>query len=442
MSVRGLLVAVVILGILAGGAYWSERNKEAKEAKEASGGETKLVSVKEEDVRKVEVRRRDASPLVIERDKANSWQMQSPETWRLDQDEAGGIGSAYSRLSYDRIVEEKGGDLASYGLQPAALELIFTAKDGKTRKLLIGDDSPTGSTAFAKFEDDPRIFTIASSTKTSFNKTPKDIRDKRLLVIDSEKLSRVELVAKGAPIEFGRNAQKEWQIVKPKPQRADNGQVEELVRKLTDARMDTSAPDDVAAQAASSSAGGSRVASATLTDATGTHTLEVRKKGDDYFARSSGLEGVFKIPADVGEGLNKSVDDFRNKKLFDFAFNEPSSVSVRDGDKQYAFQKSGEKWLQGSKQMDATSVQSLIDKLRDLSTIKFVDAGFTTPMMELSVTSDNGKRVEKVQIAKNGNSYFAKRESEPAIYELDSKNVEEIQRAAADVKEAPPPPKK
>ena len=142
MSVRGLLVAVVILGILAGGAYWSERNKAAKEAKEASGGETKLVSVKEEDVRKVEVRRRDASPLVIERDKSNNWQMQSPETWRLDQDEAGGIGAAYSRLSYDRIVEEKGGDLASYGLQPPALELIFTAKDGKTRKLLIGDDSP------------------------------------------------------------------------------------------------------------------------------------------------------------------------------------------------------------------------------------------------------------------------------------------------------------
>ena len=56
--------------------------------------------------------------------------------------------------------------------------------------------------------------------------------------------SRVSnLQPKGRSIEFGRNAQKEWQIVKPKPQRADNGQVEELVRKLSDARMDTSLPD-------------------------------------------------------------------------------------------------------------------------------------------------------------------------------------------------------
>ncbi len=30
MPVRGLLVAVVILGILAGGVYWSERNKAAR----------------------------------------------------------------------------------------------------------------------------------------------------------------------------------------------------------------------------------------------------------------------------------------------------------------------------------------------------------------------------------------------------------------------------
>ncbi len=187
---------------------------------------------------------------------------------------------------------------------------------------------------------------------------------------------------------------------------------------------------------------GLALATATVTDATGTHMLEVRKKGDDYFARSSGLVGVFKIAYDVGEGLNKSIDDFRNKKLFDFGFSEPSSVSVRDGDKQYAFQKSGEKWTSG-KQTDGCDQRAVADRqAARLEHHQVCRRGFTTPMIELSVTSDSGKRVEKVQIAKSGNSYFAKREPEPAIYELDSKNVEEIQRAAADVKEAPPPPKK
>jgi hypothetical protein len=54
------------------------------------------------------------------------------------------------------------------------------------------------------------------------------------------------------------------------------------------------------------------------------------------------------------------------------------------------------------------------------------------------VTSNSGKRVEKVTITKLGNQYFAQRENEPSIYELDGKLVDELTKAAADVKEAAP----
>jgi len=58
-------------------------------------------------------------------------------------------------------------------------------------------------------------------------------------------------------------------------------------------------------------------------------------------------------------------------------------------------------------------------------------------------TSNSGKRVEKVTITKQGSQYFAKSEGEPSIYELDGKAVEDLQKAASDVKEQPPaPPKK
>ncbi len=46
--------------------------------------------------------------------------------------------------------------------------------------------------------------------------------------------------------------------------------------------------------------------------------------------------------------------------------------------------------------MDSTSVQALIDKLRDLSASKFVESGFTTPQVEITVVSNDGKRTEKV----------------------------------------------
>jgi hypothetical protein len=62
--------------------------------------------------------------------------------------------------------------------------------------------------------------------------------------------------------------------------------------------------------------------------------------------------------------------------------------------------------------------------------------------MDISVTSNNGKRVEKVLISKQGNDYIAERENEPALYGLDAKTVDDLSKAAGDVKAAPPAKKK
>jgi hypothetical protein len=113
--------------------------------------------------------------------------------------------------------------------------------------------------------------------------------------------------------------------------------------------------------------------------------------------------------------------------------------------KAYAFQKTGEDWLASGKKMDSTSVQSLLDKLRDLSSSKFIDAGaLGAPTADIAVTWSDGKRVEKVLISKQGSDYVAQRENEPALYGLEAKTVDELSKAASDVKPAPaaPPAKK
>ncbi|MCX6625434.1 MAG: hypothetical protein NTY38_31115, partial [Acidobacteria bacterium] len=59
--------------------------------------------------------------------------------------------------------------------------------------------------------------------------------------------------------------------------------------------------------------------------------------------------------------------------------------------------------------------------------------------IDLTVTSNDGKRVEKVSIAKQGNDWFAKRDNEPALYQMDATVVEELRKAANSVKEYQPP---
>ena len=306
----------------------------------------------------------------------------------------------------------------------------------------MGDDTPAGSAVFAKLDGDPRIFTIASYNKTSIDKTANDLRDKRLLTVDFDKLSQIELATKKQNIEFGRN-QQEWQIVKPKPLRADNFQVEEIVRKLREAKMDASSTDADAKKAAVAFANGTQVATAKVTDTASAQELQIRQSKDDYYAKSTAVPGIYKVSSDLGKELDKTVDDFRNKKLFDFGYDDPNKIEIHDGAKAYFLTKGGQDWWSAdSKKMESSSVQALVDKIRELSASKFVDSGFTTPALEVTVTSNDGKRVEKVLISRSGDTCVAKRDNEPALYQLDSSSVADLQKVAAGVKPAPPPAKK
>ena len=104
-------------------------------------------------------------------------------------------------------------------------------------------------------------------------------------------------------IEFGRN-QDEWQILKPKPLRADSTQVGELVGKLTDARMNLADSAESGKQAEADFAHGTPVAMAKVTDESGTQELQIRKSKDDYYAKSSVVEGAYKVDSGLAQSLS------------------------------------------------------------------------------------------------------------------------------------------
>jgi hypothetical protein len=91
--------------------------------------------------------------------------------------------------------------------------------------------------------------------------------------------------------------------------------------------------------------------------------------------------------------------------------------------------------------MDAVSIDSVIRAIRQLSTGKFVSSGFSSPAATLVVTSNSGKRIEKVEISKAGSDYIAKRENEPVLYELEAKLFDDLQKAADELKPAEAPKK-
>lgn len=438
MKGRGLLIAAVVLAALAGTLYWSNHRKPATSSlTSAAEASPKILDVTPADVSGITISKTGTPVLTLSKNDAGKWQITAPKPLPADQDSVSTLLSNLSPLNSDRLLEEKAADLNAYGLAKPAVEISLTEKNRKSEDLLLGDDTPTGSGAYAALKGDPRVFIVASYHKTGLDKTENDLRDKRLLTFDSEKLSRVELTGKKQTIELARSKD-QWQILKPKPLRADQSAVEDLVRSLGDAKMELSATEDEKKDVSAFNSG-TPVATAKLTDVAGTAELEVRKNKDDYYAKSSAVAGVYKVLSSVGTSMDKGVDDFRNKKLFDFGWADPEKIDIHDGAKSTSLTRSGSDWWSSGVKMDEGNVGTLLADVRGLTATKFPDNGFTTPSIEITVTSDSGKRVEKVQIAKNADRYVAKRENEPALYELGATGVKDLQDAAAGLKPAAPP---
>ena len=378
MKGSGLIVAAVILAGLVGALYWSNHHKPAETTEASADVAPKILAVKTPDISKFDLKKDGAEQVGAERNGAGQWQITSPAALPADQGAVSSLLGTFSSLNSQRLVEEKASNLAPYGLDTPKFEVDLSEKNNQTQSLLLGDATPAGNAIYAKLGGDPRIFTIPSYDKTSIDKSANDLRDKRLLTVNSDKISEVDLIAKKQEIAFGRNKD-EWQIVKPKPLRADATQVDSLVRALTDAKMELNATDDQK-KTASAFASATPVATAKVTAESGTQELQVRKNKDDYYAKSSAVEGVYKVSNTLGQALDKNLDDFRNKKLFDLGSDDPNKIEVRDGSKTYFLTRSGEDWWSGNaKKMDPSTAQDLVDKIRELSASKFVDSGFGVP---------------------------------------------------------------
>lgn len=435
MGLKRLVAALIALAVAAGLVWWSRKEG----AKEPASTAPKLFELAETEMRRIELRRASGELTVLERGDGPLWRLTAPAAYRTDREAVQALVNTLSGLSAEKVVEEKVEDFGEYGLKEPALIALVTMKDGKLQTLLLGDEVPTGGGHFARLAGDARLFTVASFTRESIDKTANDLRDRRLLTVDAAALARVELRARGSAVEFGRNAQGNWQIVKPEPLRADGWQVEELIRRLREAKLDPALSEE---ENRKNAADFNRAAPLAVIEATAgaeAQRLEVRRtSGNRYLARSSAVDGVHLLTNDTGEGFDKTVLDFRTRKLFDFGFTEPSRVEFKDAAGARVFRKEGEDWIEDKKRMDRVGVQSLIDRLRDLTAESFPTAGFGNPEIEVSVTTGEKATVEKVRISRSGEGYIAQRDGEPPLYALKAEAVNAITNAARDVKEAPP----
>lgn len=434
MKFKGILIGAVLLAVLSGGVYWSIKHSEEQDKKSAQGAPKEL-AIGEGEIQQLEIKRRGDETVVVKRIAGMNWDIVSPVQLHADVDTVNGILQVLGGLTPESLIEDKISNWEPFGLKDPTIEVTATLKDGKKHLIAVGDDLPAGGSMYVRANNDTKLYSVAGYQRSSLAKGWRDLRDRRLMPFESEKLSRLEMVKGGTTIEFGRIQNNEWQIVKPKPYRADSLKVDEMSRRLRDARLDPaqSEADEKSTLAKFNAA--SPFVTIRATDPSGNTQLEVRKARDTdktedvYYAKSASVSGAHKLNSELGQILEKKLDDFRNRKLFDFGFNDPSKIEYTQNGKTRSFGRNTDKWLEGGKEVKAENVQIFIDRLRELTAKDFVDAPkpLTKADIEVSVTSTDGKRTETIRIAGN----LCARGSEPAAYTVDTSALEELTKQAS-----------
>lgn len=387
MKPGGLIIATALLAVLGGLAWYT--NKHPQEAEKKTAPTPKIMTFSSDQAEGLRIVKPGDEPVVLKKN-GKDWQIVEPKEYPADNDAVSAIVTSLSGLNGDRLIDENpSGGLAPFGLVSPPEEVDVTVKGGTTYKLLVGSDAPTGNGTYVKLADKPAVYTVSQTTKTSFDRGLNDLRDKRVAAIDQDKLNALSVTAKGVSFELAKDATQGWQIVKPKPYRADSSKVEDLVRKLHDAKYDLT--DEKPVQGT------------TIGAIDGIRISEGAEK--TYYANSRKL-----ATPELAEALKTaSIDDLRNKKLFDFGFNDPSKLEI-DGQ---SYDKSAQK-------------QAIIDKLRDLTATGFAPAMKGQPAMTITATSS---KQEKVTLNREGDTYYAQRENEPTVYTIDAKLIDELKSA-------------
>ena len=404
MKMRQLLVATVVLAALAATLYWSNHRKPASDSVSASpsAANAKVISLTQDDISKLEVKKKDGDDVVLDRVGPSNWKITAPKKLVADEDSVSTILYNLSPMDGATLIEDKATDLKQFGLAEPEAQISATGKDGKTHTILVGDETPTGDSAYVMLSGDPKVYSVSKNTKTNLDKGLNDLRDKRLMPVDFDKLSSMQISGAKLHLTFGSDNGK-WTVRSPANLRGDTSKMETIIEKLRTATMDPSTSEADMKKAAALFASGAPIADLKATDASGSQELQIRKTSGGYYAKTTAMDGVYKVPNELGDAVNKDAEDFREKRVFDFAETDPDKIELHDGSKAYFLTRSGEDWWSADgKKMDPLSVQDFLRPIRSLTATKFATTGFSSPALSLVVTSQDGKRVEKVDIAKAG----------------------------------------
>ena len=403
---------LIFLGLFAALAllYYFYEYKGGKEREAQEALEKKAVQFSADSLdRFIVIARRDSAPgadtTVLEHSTAG-WKITAPFPVAADSEAVARLLSNAAGAALDRVVEDSAADLSIFGLDTPKLVLeVFPSGLKESRRLSIGNKSPGDSYIYAANAVAPhKVILLNSWVLSDLNKTVKDLRDKKLLHADRNRIGR--LVSAGAEPGVTLRLEKQdeqWRLTAPLAVPAESDSVKNLLEKITGAEakgfIDTLAVGGLKAYGLDPPQ-----FTLTLVEQGSAALYELQFGGTDsagnYYARRKEMDGLFLAGADLVELLKRDPSALRDMALVSQPKDKINRLTlVLPLERITAVKDSGDTWRLSepkAARADGSKIDGLLWDLKDLKAKSFlqspyaqVENYFKQPFLEVIFRADS-----------------------------------------------------
>ena len=351
--------------------------------------------------------------ITVERDD-DQWLITSPINYKADKSEIEKIIDIISREKWGRSISDASENLINYGLKNPHISIDILLNIDSLFSLRIGDLTPTGESVYAKYTQSPEIKLLPLSVQNGLRKKLYDLRDKKILDFNPAMVKHFTISERDNIIlEFEKNKEGLWQIVKPFEESADQSFIDDLLtnilnskpKEFIDVSKDNYADyglDKVEKQVRFVlNSGEERFLNIGSFDNRDSNTLYV------FNPNKTPIFAVNKIPF---EKIDEPLSSFRGKKLLEL--NTVNHIAIRDRDKYFEFEKEDSDWLIKSLKNPVMASEEIINNmLSDFRAPKGI-TGFTDKSIKFDdnhymlFKQDDFNPIYKIKIQKEEDTLY------------------------------------
>ena len=309
MNPRRLIpYAVVFLVLVAtyAGLWWHQVQREAREiqAKQVFAfktGEISAITLK-----------RPGGEIQLAR-QGKDWEITRPQQAKAD---AATVEEMLRQLADLEMVRDLGpGDLKVFGLDQPALQVSFIAK-GQQHRLALGEAVPASLGYYARKDDAPGVFIIATGARDSLNQQLFALRDRNLWAFKPDQVKSLRIRNDQNQVELEKGNGNTWRWVGRPEMRLSSPRLEQLLQELSGAQVTefpAAPPLDLQAAALAPQA---RM-EVTVASPQGVESLYLgAQTPNGVYARLGAQGPVVMVARDLPEKIQRGVANLEDRRLW------------------------------------------------------------------------------------------------------------------------------